>query len=92
VPCVNVPDIDTAFVADNKPLRFATTGADQLYLVSSGTIPLVTFVGDTSNVLPEHITRLIGLVIDGVGFTYTVAENAAPEHSNPPLLYIGVTL
>jgi hypothetical protein len=86
-----VPDIDTAFVAPETPLNDAT-GADQLYLVLSGTIPLVTFVGDISNVLPEHITKLIGLVIDGVGFTYTVAENAAPEHSNPPLLYIGVTL
>jgi hypothetical protein len=94
VPCDNVPDIETAFVAPNKPLTLTptTTGADQLYVVLTGTIPLVTFVGDTSNGLPEHLTRLIGLVTDGVGFTYTVAENAAPEHSNPPLLYIGVTL
>jgi hypothetical protein len=48
--------------------------------------------GVTANVEPVHNGLRVILVTNGVGFTYTVAENAAPEHSNPPLLYIGVTL
>ena len=49
-------------------------------------------MGDTSNVLPEQITRLIGLVIDGVGFTYTVTVNGLPDCVNPEHApYEGVT-
>ena len=77
-----MPDIDTAFVAPETPLN-AATGADQLYLVLSGTIPLVTFVGDISNGLPEHLTKLIGLVIDGVGSTNTVTVNGLPDCVKP---------
>jgi hypothetical protein len=64
-------------------------GTPQPYTVLEGIVPVE---GVTAKVEPVHRGPIMILDIDGVGFTYTVAENTAPEHSKPPLLYIGVTL
>jgi hypothetical protein len=52
-------------------------GTDQLYLVSAGTIPLVPFVGVTTNGTPLQVTVLIA-VTSGVGFSVTISVKDAP--------------
>jgi hypothetical protein len=55
-----------------------TTGADQLYVVTVGTNPFVTFVGVEMNDDPLQAEFVIE-VIAGVGFTVTVNVNVVPE-------------
>ena len=61
-------------------------GADQLYVVPTGTIPLVTFVGVTVKLTPLQLTAVIAL-ITAAGFTVTVTENTTPVQ----LPLVGVT-
>ena len=78
--------IDTP-LADVPPVKLPVIdGADQLYVVPAGTIPLVTFVGVTVNVTPLHVIVLIA-VIAGVGLIVTVTLNTKPVQ----LPVIGVT-
>jgi hypothetical protein len=72
-----------------KTVPSTCVGVPHPYTVLEGIEPVE---GVTAKVEPVHRGPILILDIDGVGFTYTVAENTAPEHSNPPLLYIGVTL
>ena len=55
-----------------------TTGADQLYVVPAGTIPLAPSTGDTVNAVPVHAAPVIGVIV-GFGFNVTVTVNAVPE-------------
>ena len=83
----------------NSPLMFAdplpvdipvilpvVPGVDQLYVVPTGTIPLVTFVGVTVKITPLQLTVVIKL-ITAAGFKVTVKENTAPIQ----LPLVGVT-
>ncbi len=75
---VNVPLIILAFVALNPPvIPPVTVGADQLYKVPSGTIPLVLLAGLTVNNTPLQLTVVIA-VITAVGLMVTVTVNVAP--------------
>ena len=55
-----------------------TDGADQLYVVPEGTIPLVPSVGETLNAVPVQEAAAIA-VIAGFGFTVTVTVKVEPE-------------
>ena len=54
-----------------------TLGADQLYNVPAGTIPLVRFVGVTLKITPLQVTVVIA-VITAVGFKVTVTVKLDP--------------
>ncbi len=54
-----------------------TTGAGHVYVVPAGTIPSVTFTGETVNGTMLHVDAVM-LVIAGLGLTVTVIVNAAP--------------
>ena len=87
VGLVNVPLILVALVPVTPPVIPPNTlGADQLYKVPTGTIPLVPFVGVTVNVTPLHVTVLIA-VITAVGFNVTVNVKAALA----PHVVLGIT-
>ena len=64
-----------------------TIGADQLYVVPNGTIPLVPLVGVEVNNTPLHVTALID-VMAATGLTVTVNWNEAPAQ----LPVVGVTV
>ena len=64
-----------------------TTGADQLYVVPAGTIPLVPLVGVDVNNTPLHVTALIEL-ITAFALTVTVNWNEPPTQ----LPVVGVTV
>ena len=69
--------IDTP-LADEPPVKLPVIdGADQLYVVPAGTIPLVTLVGVTVKVTPLQVIVLIA-VIAGVGLIVTVTLNTKP--------------
>jgi hypothetical protein len=75
-------------VADAPPVIVPDTdGGSQLYTIFPGTIPFVSFVGVTTNVMPLHTVVLIATT-SGVGFTNTVTVNIAPVQ----LPDFGVTL
>ena len=75
---VRVPLIIAAFVPVTPPVNPpVTAGADQLYNVPEGTIPLVPFVGVTVKLVPLQITLVIA-VTTAVGFTVTVTVNVVP--------------
>jgi hypothetical protein len=77
------------FVADAPPVTVpVNVGALQLYKLPSGTIPLVWFVGVTTNGTPLHVTVLIA-VTSGVGFNVTVNVKFAPTQ---PAAVLGVTV
>ena len=61
-------------------------GVDQLYVVPTGTMPLVTFVGVTVKLTPLQLTVVIAL-ITAAGFTVTVTVNTDPVQ----LPLVGVT-
>ena len=74
----NVPLINNLSESDAPPVIEADiVGTSQLYSVPSGTIPLIPFVGDTTNKSPLHETLLIA-VISAVGLTVTTTVNADP--------------
>ena len=57
-------------------------GADQLYSVPGGTIPLVPSVGLALNRVPVQATAVIEL-ITADGFTVTTTLNTAPAQFAP---------
>lgn len=75
---VRVAVIFVAFVPDVPPvIPPVTAGADQLYNVPAGTIPLVPFVGvNVNNTLLQ--AKVVIAVTEAVGFTVTVTVNTAP--------------
>ena len=85
---VNVPLKLASFVPEAKPVIPDTAaGADQSYVVPTGTISLVTpSTGVTENASNEH-TVAVFAATTGVGFTVTVTPNAVPTQE--PL--VGVT-
>ena len=85
----NVPVILTVPVPVPPPvIPPVTVGADQLYNVPAGTIPLVILVGVTVNVTPVHVTVVIA-VTAATGFNVIVTVNAVPT---PQLTDVGVTI
>ena len=89
VGLVSVPLILVALLPIAPPvIPPVTLGADQLYNVPAGTIPLVTFVGVTVNSTPLHVTVVIA-VITAVGFKVTVTVKLALA---PQLSVVGVTI
>ena len=76
------------FVADAPPVTVpVNVGTLQLYTLPSGTIPLVGFVGVTTNGTPLHVTVVI-VVISAVGGTVTVSTNVTPTQ---PAAVLGLT-
>ena len=69
------------------PVRPVADGADQLYNVPVGTIPLVTFDGVTVKLTPSQAVAVMPL-INATGLTVTVSENTAP--AQPPVTEVGV--
>jgi hypothetical protein len=79
-------------VADAPPVTVPVNpGSLHEYLVNSGTIPFVGFVGVTTNGTPLHVTVVIA-VTSGVGFNVTITVNAAPVQlpDNGTTLYVTV--
>ena len=65
-------------LADKPPVMVpVTTGADQLYNVPMGTIPLIRSVGVTVNVTPLQLTVHMA-VITAVRLIITVTVNVRP--------------
>ena len=74
----NVPLMIDTPLAPDPPVRLPLIdGADHVYVVPAGKIPLVILVGVTVNVTPLQVIVLIA-VIAGVGLMVTVTVNAAP--------------
>ena len=66
------------FVADAPPVTVpVNVGTLQLYTLPFGTIPLVTFVGVTTNATPLQVTVVI-VVISAVGGNVTVNVKFVP--------------
>ena len=59
------------------PENPAPAGADQLYVVPVGTIPLVTSTGVTVNPVPPHTVAVMA-VTAGTGLTVTVNVKLDP--------------
>ena len=79
--------IVAVLVPDKPPVMPPVTiGADQLYNVPVGTIPLVLFTGVALKVTPLQVVAVIG-VITAVGFKVNVKINDAPV---PQLTVVGV--
>ena len=79
--------IVAVLVPDKPPVMPPVTiGADQLYNVPLGTIPLVLFTGVALKVTPLQVVAVIG-VITAVGFKVNVKINDAPV---PQLTVVGV--
>jgi hypothetical protein len=76
VVLVSVPPILAPLPAA-PPLNPAPAGAPQLYVVPTGTIPLVTFTGVTENAVPPQ-TVAVMLVTAGFGFKVTVTVKVEP--------------
>ena len=65
-------------VADTPPVvPPVTIGADQLYVVPDGTIPLVPFTGVTLNTVPVVTVVLISVIV-ATGLIFAVTVNAEP--------------
>ena len=75
---MSVPVILAAFVAVAPPVKPVPVGNDQLYSVPEGTIPFVTFVGDTVNNVPLQLIFVNALMV-AIGLIVTVRVNAEPE-------------
>ena len=76
-------------MADAPPVTVPVyVGGFQLYVLPSGTIPFVWFVGVTTNATPLHVTVVI-VLISAVGGTVTVTVKFAPKQLEPVL---GVTI
>jgi hypothetical protein len=76
---VKVPKILSCVLLVCPPVKEALliVGSDQLYVVPTGTIPLVILVGVTLNSNPLQTVALIGL-ITAVGLTVTSTVKVAP--------------
>ena len=87
VGLVSVPLILVALLPIAPPvIPPVTLGADQLYNVPAGTIPLVTLVGVTLKITPLQVTVVIA-VMTAVGLSVTVSVKAALA----PHVVLGVT-
>ncbi len=73
VELVRVPVIPEPLPADPPVMPPVTEGIDQLYVVPTGTMPLVPFTGVEVKEIPLQTVEVI-LVIVGVGFTVTVTD------------------
>jgi len=73
----SVPEISVAPLPEAPPVNPVPDGADQLYVVPEGTIPLVPSTGVTVNPFPLHVVAVIAFT-DGVGFNVTVTVKALP--------------
>ena len=69
------------------PVKPVPDGADQLYVVTTGTTPLVTLAGVTVNPTSLH-TVVVIKVIAGLGSTVTITINVDPTQ----LPDVGVTV
>ena len=75
---VNKPLILTAVVPLTPPvIPPVTPGALQLYVVPTGIIPFVPFVGVTVKLTPLHVVFVIAVTCAS-GFRFTVTEKDAP--------------
>ena len=73
------------------PENPAPAGADQLYVVPVGTIPLVTSTGDTVKAVALH-TVLVMAVTAGFGLIVTVTVNVPPTQLPSATDDVGVTV
>ena len=73
----NVPAIVEPLPAAPPLTPVVVMGADQLYVVPTGTMPFTPLVGDTVNATPSQTTRVIA-VIATTGFSVTVNWNDVP--------------
>ena len=90
---VNNPLILTAVVPLTPPvIPPVTPGALQLYVVPTGMIPFVPFVGLTVKLTPLHVVFVIAVTCAS-GFRFTVTENEAPVHDPDTgvTMYVAVT-
>ena len=73
-----MPVILDAPAPDTPPLTpVVVIGADQLYVVPNGTIPLIPLVGEARNAVPLHVVVVIALIV-APGLIVTVNWNDAP--------------
>ena len=73
-----VPVIVEAPAPDAPPLTpVVVTGADQLYVVPAGTMPLTPLVGDTRIATPLQVVVVIAVIV-ALGFNVSVNWNDAP--------------
>ena len=78
VGLVSVPLMFAAAIPANPPvIPPVTVGADHVYVVVPGTIPLTPFVGAAVKLPALHIVEII-LVIAGFGSTVTITVNVVP--------------
>lgn len=73
-----MPLIFTAFVPVSPPvIPPVTAGADQLYNVPAGMIPLIISVGVRLNIIPLQVVEVMALIIAS-GFSVTVTVKTFP--------------
>jgi hypothetical protein len=78
VEFVRFPLMFAAFVPAAPPvIPPVTAGADHVYVVPVGTIPLVTLAGIKVNPTPLHTVAVIG-IITAIGFIVTVNVKLLP--------------
>ena len=70
------------------PVKPVPVGANQVYVVPAGTIPLLPFTGEVLNTTPPHATSDIGVML-ARGLIVTVNWNDAPL---PHAAVFGVTV
>jgi len=87
VVLVKVPEIVEALDPAAVPLIPVTLGADQLYVVAVGTIPLIEFAGVTENPVPLQTAEVMA-VTAGCGLTVTVTVKVGPTQEPA----VGVTV
>ena len=88
VGLTRLPVMFVALSPDAPPvIPPVTIGADQLYTVPAGTIPLVIFVGVTVKLTPSQLTAVIAVIV-AFGFKVSVNWNDAPVQP----FVIGVTV
>ena len=93
VGLVNNPLILTAVVPLTPPvIPPVTPGALQLYVVPTGMIPFVPFVGVIVKLTPLHVVFVIAVTCAS-GFRFTVTEKDAPVHDPDTgvTIYVAVT-
>ena len=89
VVLVSVPLIVfTPLTCVAPPVKPVPVGANQVYVVPAGTIPLVTSTGVTLNRIPPHAAPDIGAML-ALALTVTVNWNDAPA---PQATVLGVTV
>jgi hypothetical protein len=87
VVLVRVPLMFEASLPASPPVNPVPAGADQLYVVPAGTIPLVTLTGVTVNPASLHTVVIIAVIV-GFGSIATITVNVDPAQ----LPDVGVTV